>query len=235
MSSGRSRSGGTSTTVSTSAARGAAMAPKCSAVTAQGADSGPWAAGEVSTTEGRTPATMRRRGSAAPAGRTSTSHTMTAVCVSTSGPHSESQASTSWGAGARAQDALAWANLAQRLRQQGRPARAGLADRGVACRERPAAAATASFHAATVTLCRACRSGDDVHCMNSAFSRASTPTGGYVEYLEDHRPAQWWLLDPVPRAGSCGLRPWPMPGSMAYHAVAKAARGPLANPRLGLW
>ncbi|MEO6702302.1 MAG: NAD(P)-dependent alcohol dehydrogenase [Jatrophihabitantaceae bacterium] len=73
---------------------------------------------------------------------------------------------------------------------------------------------------ATCGLCKACRDGDDVHCMNAAFPGVDTD-GGYAEYL--HTSARSTIkLDPsLQPADVAALAD---AGLTAYHAVAKAAR-----------
>ncbi len=51
----------------------------------------------------------------------------------------------------------------------------------------------------TCGLCRACRSGDDVHCESSAFPGIDT-NGGYADYLLDDRAQRGQDRRP-PRAG----------------------------------
>jgi NAD+-dependent secondary alcohol dehydrogenase Adh1 len=72
----------------------------------------------------------------------------------------------------------------------------------------------------TCGLCRACRDGDDVHCLNSAFPGIDTD-GGYAEYLKTTARSAIKLdssLQPVDVAALADA------GLTAYHAVAKAAR-----------
>lgn len=72
----------------------------------------------------------------------------------------------------------------------------------------------------TCGLCRACRAGDDVHCMNSAFPGIDTD-GGYAEYLKTTARSVVPLdpsLEPATVAALADA------GLTAYHAVAKAAR-----------
>ena len=73
---------------------------------------------------------------------------------------------------------------------------------------------------ATCGLCRACRSGDDVHCEDSRFPGIDSD-GGYAEYVKTTARSVIQLddkLDPadVPALADAGLT--------AYHAAAKAAR-----------
>jgi NAD+-dependent secondary alcohol dehydrogenase Adh1 len=72
----------------------------------------------------------------------------------------------------------------------------------------------------TCGLCRACRDGDDVHCINSEFPGVDTD-GGYAEYLHTTARSAIKLdssLQPVDVAALADA------GLTAYHAVAKAAR-----------
>ena len=72
----------------------------------------------------------------------------------------------------------------------------------------------------TCGLCRACRTGDDVHCSNSAFPGIDTD-GGYAEYLKTSARSVVKLDDPLEPAGVAALAD---AGLTAYHAAAKAAR-----------
>lgn len=72
----------------------------------------------------------------------------------------------------------------------------------------------------TCGLCRACRSGDDVHCEASAFPGISTD-GGYAEYMKTGARSIIKLdpsLEPADVAALADA------GLTAYHVVAKAAR-----------
>src|SRR6185503_15175968 len=72
----------------------------------------------------------------------------------------------------------------------------------------------------TCGLCRACRSGDDVHCENSQFPGINT-NGGYAEYLKTSARSVVKLdgsLEPADVAALADA------GLTAYHAAAKAAR-----------
>ncbi|MEV4920678.1 NAD(P)-dependent alcohol dehydrogenase [Streptomyces tirandamycinicus] len=72
----------------------------------------------------------------------------------------------------------------------------------------------------TCGLCRACRAGDDVHCMDSAFPGIDAD-GGYAEYVRTSARSVVPLppsLDPASVAALADA------GLTAYHAVAKAAR-----------
>ncbi|MEU6539017.1 NAD(P)-dependent alcohol dehydrogenase [Streptomyces sp. NPDC047000] len=72
----------------------------------------------------------------------------------------------------------------------------------------------------TCGLCRACRSGDDVHCEQSLFPGIDT-AGGYAEYLKTSARSVVRIDDPLEPAGVAALAD---AGLTAYHAVAKAAR-----------
>ena len=72
----------------------------------------------------------------------------------------------------------------------------------------------------TCGLCRACRSGDDVHCESSAFPGISS-NGGYAEYLKTSARSVVKLADSLDPAGVAALAD---AGLTAYHVAAKAAR-----------
>ncbi|MHA6623948.1 NAD(P)-dependent alcohol dehydrogenase [Pseudonocardia sichuanensis] len=72
----------------------------------------------------------------------------------------------------------------------------------------------------TCGLCRACRSGDDVHCARSRFPGIDTH-GGYAEYLRTTARSVVKLDDSLEPAGVAALAD---AGLTAYHAAAKAAR-----------
>ncbi|MET8677179.1 NAD(P)-dependent alcohol dehydrogenase [Streptomyces sp. NPDC004647] len=72
----------------------------------------------------------------------------------------------------------------------------------------------------TCGLCRACRAGDDVHCMNSSFPGIDTD-GGYAEYLRTTARSVVTLDPSLEPASVAALAD---AGLTAYHAVAKAAR-----------
>ncbi|WP_328760333.1 NAD(P)-dependent alcohol dehydrogenase [Streptomyces sp. NBC_00271] len=72
----------------------------------------------------------------------------------------------------------------------------------------------------TCGLCRACRAGDDVHCMNSTFPGIDTD-GGYAEYLKTTARSVVPLDPSLEPASVAALAD---AGLTAYHAVAKAAR-----------
>jgi NAD+-dependent secondary alcohol dehydrogenase Adh1 len=72
----------------------------------------------------------------------------------------------------------------------------------------------------TCGLCRACRSGDDVHCTQSQFPGIDT-NGGYAEYLRTSARSVVKLDDGLEPADVAALAD---AGLTAYHAAAKAAR-----------
>jgi NAD+-dependent secondary alcohol dehydrogenase Adh1 len=72
----------------------------------------------------------------------------------------------------------------------------------------------------TCGLCRACRSGDDVHCENSQFPGIDTD-GGYAEYLRTSARSVVRIDDSLEPADVAALAD---AGLTAYHAAAKAAR-----------
>jgi NAD+-dependent secondary alcohol dehydrogenase Adh1 len=72
----------------------------------------------------------------------------------------------------------------------------------------------------TCGLCRACRSGDDVHCSSSAFPGIDT-NGGYAEYLLTSARSVVRIDDSLEPADVAALAD---AGLTAYHAAAKAAR-----------
>ncbi|MFC5219856.1 NAD(P)-dependent alcohol dehydrogenase [Streptomyces coerulescens] len=72
----------------------------------------------------------------------------------------------------------------------------------------------------TCGLCRACRAGDDVHCMNSAFPGIDAD-GGYAEYLKTSARSVVPLARSLEPASVAALAD---AGLTAYHAAAKAAR-----------
>ena len=72
----------------------------------------------------------------------------------------------------------------------------------------------------TCGLCRACRSGDDVHCENSQFPGIDTD-GGYAEYLRTSARSVVKLDESLEPADVAALAD---AGLTAYHAAAKAAR-----------
>ncbi|MGK5115012.1 MULTISPECIES: NAD(P)-dependent alcohol dehydrogenase [unclassified Geodermatophilus] len=82
----------------------------------------------------------------------------------------------------------------------------------------------------TCGLCRACRSGDDVHCENSSFPGIDTD-GGYAEYLRTSARSVVRIDDALEPADVAALAD---AGLTAYHAVAKAARKLRAGDRVVL-
>lgn len=72
----------------------------------------------------------------------------------------------------------------------------------------------------TCGLCRACRSGDDVHCEDSRFPGIDTD-GGYAEYLKTTARSVVRIDDALEPADVAALAD---AGLTAYHAAAKAAR-----------
>lgn len=72
----------------------------------------------------------------------------------------------------------------------------------------------------TCGLCRACRTGDDVHCETNQFPGISTH-GGYAEYLKTSARSVVKLDDSLMPAAVAALAD---AGLTAYHAAAKAAR-----------
>ena len=73
---------------------------------------------------------------------------------------------------------------------------------------------------ATCGLCRACRAGDDVHCLNSSFPGIDSD-GGYAEYL---RTSARSVVKLDPALAPADVAALADAGLTAYHAVAKAAR-----------
>ncbi len=76
----------------------------------------------------------------------------------------------------------------------------------------------------TCGLCRACRSGDDVHCEKSSFPGIDT-NGGYAEYLHTTARSVVKIDDSLEPADVAALAD---AGLTAYHAAAKVARA--TNP-----
>ncbi|WP_198928446.1 NAD(P)-dependent alcohol dehydrogenase [Tersicoccus sp. Bi-70] len=72
----------------------------------------------------------------------------------------------------------------------------------------------------TCGLCRACRSGDDVHCENSRFPGIDTD-GGYAEYLLTSARSVVRIDDALEPADVAALAD---AGLTAYHAAAKAVK-----------
>jgi NAD+-dependent secondary alcohol dehydrogenase Adh1 len=77
----------------------------------------------------------------------------------------------------------------------------------------------------TCGLCRACRSGDDVHCESSQFPGIDT-NGGYAEYLRTTARSVVKIDDSLEPADVAALAD---AGLTAYHAAAKIAR--VTGPR----
>ena len=72
----------------------------------------------------------------------------------------------------------------------------------------------------TCGLCRACRSGDDVHCEASAFPGIDT-NGGYADYLKTSARSVVKIDDALEPSDVAALAD---AGLTAYHAAAKAAK-----------
>src|SRR6187431_580181 len=72
----------------------------------------------------------------------------------------------------------------------------------------------------TCGLCRACRSGDDVHCEANSFPGIDT-AGGYAEYLKTSARSVVKIDDALEPSDVAALAD---AGLTAYHAAAKAAR-----------
>ncbi|KAJ1684733.1 hypothetical protein LUZ63_020004 [Rhynchospora breviuscula] len=72
----------------------------------------------------------------------------------------------------------------------------------------------------TCGLCRACRTGDDVHCENNTFPGISVD-GGYADYILTTARSVVRIDDSLEPAGVAALAD---AGLTAYHAVAKAVR-----------
>ncbi|MDF9714926.1 NAD(P)-dependent alcohol dehydrogenase [Nocardioides sp. ChNu-153] len=72
----------------------------------------------------------------------------------------------------------------------------------------------------TCGLCRACRSGDDVHCQANQFPGIDT-NGGYAEYL---RTSARSIVKIDPSLHPADVAALADAGLTAYHAAAKAAR-----------
>jgi NAD+-dependent secondary alcohol dehydrogenase Adh1 len=73
---------------------------------------------------------------------------------------------------------------------------------------------------ATCGLCRACRDGDDVHCVNSTFPGMDSD-GGYADLLKTSARSVIKLDDSLEPTDVAALAD---AGLTAYHAVRKAAR-----------
>ena len=72
----------------------------------------------------------------------------------------------------------------------------------------------------TCGLCRACRSGDDVHCEANAFPGIDTH-GGYADYIKTSARSVVKIDDALEPADVAALAD---AGLTAYHAAAKAAK-----------
>src|SRR4029453_4215547 len=72
----------------------------------------------------------------------------------------------------------------------------------------------------TCGLCRACRSGDDVHCEASSFPGIDT-NGGDADYLKTSARSVVKIDEALEPADVAALADAGLP---AYHAAAKAAR-----------
>ncbi len=72
----------------------------------------------------------------------------------------------------------------------------------------------------TCGLCRACRSGDDVHCEANAFPGIDT-NGGYAEYLKTSARSVVKIDDALEPSDIAALAD---AGLTAYHAAAKVAK-----------
>jgi len=72
----------------------------------------------------------------------------------------------------------------------------------------------------TCGLCRACRTGDDVHCENSQFPGINAD-GGYADYLRTSARSVVRIDDSLEPADVAALAD---AGLTAYHAAAKAAK-----------
>ncbi len=72
----------------------------------------------------------------------------------------------------------------------------------------------------TCGLCRACRSGDDVHCEVNAFPGIDT-NGGYADYIKTSARSVVTIDDSLEPADVAALAD---AGLTAYHAAAKAAQ-----------
>lgn len=72
----------------------------------------------------------------------------------------------------------------------------------------------------TCGLCRACRSGDDVHCESSDFPGIDT-NGGYADYLRTNARTVVKIDDSLEPSAVAALAD---AGLTAYHAAAKASR-----------
>ncbi|HEY0451408.1 NAD(P)-dependent alcohol dehydrogenase [Actinophytocola sp.] len=73
---------------------------------------------------------------------------------------------------------------------------------------------------ATCGLCRACRDGDDVHCVNSAFPGIDSD-GGYADLLRTNARA---VVKLDPKLAPADVAALADAGLTAYHAARKAAK-----------
>lgn len=69
-------------------------------------------------------------------------------------------------------------------------------------------------------LCRACRAGNDMHCVNAFFPGLDGHPGGYAEYLKTSIRA---VVPLAPGTNPIPLAPYADAGITAYHAVKKIA------------
>ncbi|AOW92520.1 alcohol dehydrogenase [Rhodococcus sp. WMMA185] len=72
----------------------------------------------------------------------------------------------------------------------------------------------------TCGLCRACRSGDDMHCLDNSFPGMNID-GGYAEFLRSSARSVVRIDDALAPADVAGLAD---AGLTAYHAAAKVAK-----------
>lgn len=79
----------------------------------------------------------------------------------------------------------------------------------------------------TCGLCRACRSGDDVHCQAASFPGIDTE-GGYAEYIKTNARSVVRIDDSLEPADVAALAD---AGLTAYHVASKAARRLRAGQR----
>src|SRR5436309_5482443 len=72
----------------------------------------------------------------------------------------------------------------------------------------------------TCGVCRACRAGDDMHCVSSSFPGLDGTDGGYAEFLKTGARSVIKLASGTDPAS---LAPYADAGLTAYHAVKKIA------------
>lgn len=72
----------------------------------------------------------------------------------------------------------------------------------------------------TCGYCRACRAGNDMHCVTGAFPGLDGTDGGYAELLKTSARA---VIKLAPGTDPASLAPYADAGVTAYHAVKKAA------------